>query len=1283
MSREPAKEKQETASNNLPRVRGLIRLLARLCKYTLLAILLLIIIAGGAAFWLTQTQNGQDWLLARLNPVLALKPGAEGTGIRITSLSGSIPVDFVFSIEASDREGIWLQAPDNRFVWDWRALPGKLHISQISSPSINIERFPASQNKEQTAVEKPYTLAEFQEQLQAIAHFLGEKHWWLPEIAVDQISASALLPQDILPARDARRLKVDAALAASLVASNASLDVNINAASESGSPLTFPSLNFSGLNAALKLTGNPTTDGIAARTQFTARIKSPELEVKDLPKDLLGKEILISMDLDMAANTGEDDPGLMLKLKGPGLEAGNLNIAGSGSWQSDERWKQGIIAGPLVYTLKMGVEPIPLSDSPLSAIRTPIDLELDAKGNFPKLTADLLLKCSEISHAGHKIENTSISISAPAFDIPLSQDAIEALENENTITLRFGADLDGHKATLAGDFFLQNLPYRDKRIWRAGMRSLDLDALGIAANGSLAALLAPGEKPLLDGDIRLGADSWKALALFLPGYDLTGSASIAVAARSGLDGPAANPASRIDQGDLDVLLPQDQKANLEFDIARLALSAKKESLLQLGSLKGSASMSSIFQDPALETSLAANGISTQGLKLNATASAAGKISGPLQLDVASSGSIKSKVAAQWRPGEVRLGTLNIEADLSAFLKKGKNISAGIRSAQPAVLQYGDKGIRISDLDLRMNPTGHLKASGGFAPDKMDLSIDLNELSFRPLQSLVPQLPSGAASLKANLSGTPNRPAGHFRLELKNINFPKNPVPPISLALVGDVIHSAKGSALQAKLDIDPQTIKALGGETAQISASIPLLFGMDGVPGPDMKGPLQAHVRWAGALGPVWNLVPIPDCRLNGRVDIDMNAGGTMTKPEFRGAASIHKARFEDVLFGILLTDINLDLRLADAGLPQKGKSSPLPGSMTLALSLSDGRGGTITASGKGSLAGENLDINARINKLRPLRRRDIHIELSGNAHVGGSAVSPAISGEIIVDKGEVLLNNLDFMASVTTLPITDAAQAKKIRQSPAPAAPAPDGNLNVRVIMRPRFTVEGRGLTSIWKANLLVTGPLDNPQVTGNIESVRGNFDFLGKIFALSKGIVFFGGGSISNPLVDIDLTHETPDLTAHILITGPVNKIRLRMTSDPSIPRDEIISRVLFGRSVNDLSRMEALQLAAAVAQLAGFGGGTSILSSAKKALGVDVLRIGTGDSKAPDQTNEDTGGGTTIEMGKYINDYIYMGVQQGFGADSTAFIIEIEISPRASFELRTEQSNTWGGFRWKYNY
>ena len=233
---------------------------------------------------------------------------------------------------------------------------------------------------------------------------------------------------------------------------------------------------------------------------------------------------------------------------------------------------------------------------------------------------------------------------------------------------------------------------------------------------------------------------------------------------------------------------------------------------------------------------------------------------------------------------------------------------------------------------------------------------------------------------------------------------------------------------------------------------------------------------------------------------------------------------------------------------------------------------------------------------------------------------------------------------------------------------------------------MEGHGLSSEWKADLLVAGTPEDPQITGQIMAVKGNFDFLTKIFKLSRGTITFAGGSLSNPLLDIKLANETPNLTSYVNITGTVRKMKLSLSSEPELPRDEILAQILFGKSTSELGRLENLRLAGAVAQLAGFGsGGGGIFDVTRNALGVDVLRLSStpGSGSGDSSDDEGMGAGTAVELGKYITDVIYVGVQQGMKQGSTAFIIQLELTPRTNLELRSEQQNTWGGIRWKYNY
>ena len=87
-------------------------------------------------------------------------------------------------------------------------------------------------------------------------------------------------------------------------------------------------------------------------------------------------------------------------------------------------------------------------------------------------------------------------------------------------------------------------------------------------------------------------------------------------------------------------------------------------------------------------------------------------------------------------------------------------------------------------------------------------------------------------------------------------------------------------------------------------------------------------------------------------------------------------------------------------------------------------------------------------------------------------------------------------------------------------------------------------------------------------------------------------------------------------------------------------------------------------------------------------DVLRFnsgasGTNGTGQSGQGGEGMAAGSSVEMGKYLTEDIYVGVQQGAKQGTTAFVIQLELTPRANLELRTEQQSTKGGLTWKYNY
>src|SRR3546814_7958362 len=77
----------------------------------------------------------------------------------------------------------------------------------------------------------------------------------------------------------------------------------------------------------------------------------------------------------------------------------------------------------------------------------------------------------------------------------------------------------------------------------------------------------------------------------------------------------------------------------------------------------------------------------------------------------------------------------------------------------------------------------------------------------------------------------------------------------------------------------------------------------------------------------------------------------------------------------------------------------------------------------------------------------------------------------------------------------------------------------------------------------------------------------------------------------------HQGSDLTVTARLSGPLSQPKLDLSSVPPVPRDEIVSRVLFNKSAAQLSAAEAAQLAMALRDLTGQGGGADVLGRSEE--------------------------------------------------------------------------------------
>lgn len=398
-------------------------------------------------------------------------------------------------------------------------------------------------------------------------------------------------------------------------------------------------------------------------------------------------------------------------------------------------------------------------------------------------------------------------------------------------------------------------------------------------------------------------------------------------------------------------------------------------------------------------------------------------------------------------------------------------------------------------------------------------------------------------------------------------------------------------------------------------------------------GRLEAQVRYSGPAESLWRLSGIEAFDFTGPLGAVAHVSGTLDAPVLTGAMAAKGLRLRSSLIG---TDV------------QNVEATGSFDASHLALQRFSGttaNGGKVVGSGMIDLSdiatrGVGIDLRLAASNAQLIRRDDMTATVTGPLRVIKNETGGVIAGRVRIDQASWALGKASAAADLPTIPTREINAPADA--APPKAASAP-WSFMIDAYAENRVNVRGMGLDSEWGADIQLRGTTVAPQITGTAEVVRGAYEFAGKRFDLSRGRIRFTGTVPIDPQLDIVATGDANGVNASITITGTAAHTSIAFSSTPSLPEEELLSRLLFGTSITQISAPEAVQLAAALASLRG-GGGMDPINKVRSAIGLDRLRIVGADAT--------TGRGTSIAVGKYLGRRFYMElVTDGRGYNATS--------------------------------
>jgi len=325
-----------------------------------------------------------------------------------------------------------------------------------------------------------------------------------------------------------------------------------------------------------------------------------------------------------------------------------------------------------------------------------------------------------------------------------------------------------------------------------------------------------------------------------------------------------------------------------------------------------------------------------------------------------------------------------------------------------------------------------------------------------------------------------------------------------------------------------------------------------------------------------------------------------------------------------------------------------------------------VTGAGAFDFAAKNgvgLDLRVSAENAVMINRDDIGATVTGPLTFTSDGSGGRIAGDVTLNQSRYRLGQATAASAVPQLNIREINLPDGGEEDDRPTSP---WTMAIKARAPGRVIVSGLGLSSEWSADLDIAGQPDNPAITGRATLIRGDYEFAGREFQLERGIIRFNGETPANPALDIAANADTTGLSASIRVTGNAVKPEISFSSVPALPQDELLSRLLFGTSITNLSAPEALQLASAVAALQNGGGGLNPINAVRRAAGLDRLRILPADPQ--------TGQGTSIAAGKYVTRRLYAEIVtdgQGYSATQVEFQVTRWLSLLSSISTLGRQS------------
>ncbi|PXW83491.1 autotransporter secretion inner membrane protein TamB [Nitrosomonas sp. Nm84] len=486
-------------------------------------------------------------------------------------------------------------------------------------------------------------------------------------------------------------------------------------------------------------------------------------------------------------------------------------------------------------------------------------------------------------------------------------------------------------------------------------------------------------------------------------------------------------------------------------------------------------------------------------------------------------------------------------------------------------------------------------------------------------------------------------------------------------LPGDISQPIGLETLQLQVTAHDETItgkfelvsQQLGNAKAHLTVPIKQSTNRWSIAGEaPLHGEVTAHIsnlKWVDAI--LDNSIS-----MNGQLQIQAHIKGTLNQPDFTGAAT-GKA------LSILLLEHGIDLQQGDlvASFHHSNLNidrldfitphRPPPDNRLLKDLKLDDTSGTLKITGNIGLVGNESHLNFKMSQLPLAHKTDYWIITSGSGQAKFHNNNLSVKGDILADAG-ILLQPPDNRPELSEDIVFVNSRPSTTQQNLSLLL---DMNLN----LGEKFFIHVSGLEGRLAGQLQIQSDQKNAlKVSGSISAQDTTFKAYGQDLTVKRGIVSFQG-PLDDPGLSVLAIREGLQVEAGVEILGSVRHPQVKLVSTPNVPDTEKLSWIVLGRKP-DASGLDTSALLLAAGSILGGQSGTGITDQITRTLGVDEITVkqaGIGSSLT----------GQVGVIGKRISSRVYLSYERSL-ATTTMGITKLtyNLTPRVTVVTQAGEDN-----------